>query len=216
MAHEINNPVAVIQGNVDVIRQTLDGRAEDIATELELIDRQVHRIETIVGKLLQFARPTEFGTYEESVDVAAVTEDCLVLVEHVIATTDIEVATHYTDAPLVRINPGELQQVVVNLLVNAIQAMGQSGTLSIDLVAENQGKTPGACLKIADTGPGIPEENLDTLFDPFFTTKLAEGTGLGLSISQTLIQRAGGLIRVRNRERGGAEFTIWLPEDTYQ
>ncbi|WP_458722320.1 sensor histidine kinase [Shimia sp. W99] len=216
VAHEINNPVAVIQGNVDVIRQTLDGRADDIATELGLIDRQVHRIETIVGKLLQFARPTEFGTYEESVDVAAVLADCLVLVEHVISTTEIEVTTEFGQAPLVRINPGELQQVVVNLLVNAAQAMGQSGTLSLTLTSQSQNGKTGASLHIADTGPGIPEENLNTLFDPFFTTKLAEGTGLGLSISQTLIQRAGGFIHVRNREHGGAEFTVWLPEDIFQ
>lgn len=214
VAHEINNPVAVIQGNVDVIRQTLEGRTDEVATELGLIDRQVQRIETIVGKLLQFARPTEFGTYEEFVDVASVTTDCLVLVDHIITKTNIQVETVFEGAPMVRINPGELQQVIVNLLVNAAQAMGQDGTLSISLKTEVQGKRNGACLRISDTGPGIAKENLNTLFDPFFTTKLAEGTGLGLSISQAIIQRAGGLIQVRNRQKVGAEFSVWLPEDT--
>lgn len=212
VAHEINNPVAVIQGNVDVIRETLEGRAEDVQTELALIDRQVQRIEAIVGKLLQFARPSEFGAYEETVEVGQITEDCLVLVDHILSRTNITVKTDFGAAPFVRINPGELQQVIVNLLVNATQAMGDQGTLSIHLSSEDRNGLAGACLRISDTGPGIPEENINTLFDPFFTTKLAEGTGLGLSISQTLIQRAGGLIRVQNRPAGGAEFSIWLPE----
>lgn len=214
VAHEINNPVAVIQGNVDVIRDTLSDHTEEVKTELALIDQQVQRIETIVGKLLQFARPSEFGSYEEMVDFVAVTQDCLVLVDHLISKTDIKVETDFDTVPVVRINPGELQQVIVNLLVNAVQAMGQEGTLTVTLHAQEQDDRSGAVLSVADTGSGVPEESLNKLFDPFFTTKLAEGTGLGLSISQTLVQRAGGLIRVRNRDQGGAEFSIWLPQDT--
>ena len=114
--------------------------------------------------------------------------------------------------PLVRINPGELQQVIVNLLVNAAQAMGNDGVLSVSLSQTEDKGQAGACLCIGDTGPGIPDDNLDNLFDPFFTTKPAEGTGLGLSISQTLIRREGGHIRARNRNSGGAAFSIWLPE----
>jgi two-component system NtrC family sensor kinase len=215
VAHEINNPVAVIQGNVDVIRQTLDTRTEEVATELSLIDQQVQRIGAIVGKLLQFARPSEFSSYEESVDIASITKDSLVLIGHNLSNTDITIETQFGPAPLVHINAGELQQVIVNLLVNAVQAMEQDGTLTVSLFEETSDGVPGACLQIADTGPGIADENLDTLFAPFFTTKLAEGTGLGLSISQTLIQRAGGLIRVRNRRDRGAAFSIWLPADTF-
>jgi two-component system, NtrC family, sensor kinase len=214
VAHEINNPVAVIQGNVDVIRQTIGDRADEVGTELALIDRQVQRISAIVGKLLQFARPSEFGTYNELVDVAVATRDSLVLVEHVLSKTEIVVETQLEDAPLVYIDTGELQQVIVNLLVNAAQAMGQKGTLRVSLSAGLHNGDTGACLKISDTGPGIPKENLDTLFDPFFTTKLAEGTGLGLSISQTIVQRAGGVIQARNQSSGGAEFSIWLPQET--
>ncbi|MBM1633587.1 cache domain-containing protein [Sulfitobacter mediterraneus] len=212
VAHEINNPVAVIQGNVDVIRQTLDTRAEEVATELSLIDRQVQRIGAIVGKLLQFARPSEFSSSEETVDIGRVTEDSLVLIGHTLSNTQITVETDLAPAPPVRIDEGELQQVIVNLLVNAVQAMEQDGRLTVSLFPEELEGKAGTCLQIADTGPGIPDENLNTLFDPFFTTKLAEGTGLGLSISQTLIQRAGGLIRVRNRRKRGAAFSIWLPE----
>ncbi len=212
VAHEINNPVAVIQGNVDVMRMTLGTAADPVKTELELIDNQVMRIGAIVGKLLQFARPTEFGTFAESVDVAAVVRDCLVLVDHVISRQEIRVLTQMDEAPLVRIDPGELQQVVINVLINASQAMEGEGTLAISLAQEIRDGVCGAALRIADTGPGIPQERIDQIFDPFFTTKRGEGTGLGLSISQTLIQRAGGRITVRNRRARGAEFLIWLPE----
>ena len=115
------------------------------------------------------------------------------------------------DVPGVRADPGELQQVVVNLIMNAVQAMGGQGRLELRLHPEFQDGRSGVCLRVADTGPGIDPEKVDKVFDPFFTTKQAEGTGLGLSISQALVQRAGGIIKVRNRDRGGAEFSIWLP-----
>jgi len=211
VAHEINNPVAVIQGNLDVIRDTLQEAAEPVATELALIDRQVGRINAIVGKLLQFARPSEYGTFEENVDIGTVLDDCLVLVDHVIAKGEIEVTINRAEAPDVRINPGELQQVIINLVVNAVQAMNNRGRLTITLAPETREGRQGAALIIADTGPGVGAETLNTVFDPFYTTKLGEGTGLGLSVSQTLIQQAHGLISLRNRARGGAEFTVWLP-----
>lgn len=211
VAHEINNPVAVIQGNVDVMRQTLGESAGDVSTELSLIDRQVMRIDAIVGKLLQFARPTEFGTFEESVDVATLVDDCLVLVDHIISKHEITVEKHIEDAPLVRINPGELEQVIVNLVINAVQAMDGDGTLTLSLSEHDRDGRKGAQLQIRDSGPGIDPQKLGSVFDPFYTTKPGEGTGLGLSISQTLIQRADGLISVRNHPDGGAEFTIWVP-----
>ncbi|KUP90703.1 sensor protein ZraS [Tritonibacter horizontis] len=212
VAHEINNPVAVIQGNVDVMRMTLGTAADPVRTELDLIDNQVMRIGAIVGKLLQFARPSEFGTFAESVDIAAVVQDCLVLVDHVISRQEIRVLTQFEDTPTVHIDPGELQQVVINIIINASQAMEGRGTLAISLTAEDRDGIPGAALRIADTGPGIPADRFDQIFDPFFTTKRGEGTGLGLSISQTLIQRAGGRVSVRNRRARGAEFLLWLPE----
>lgn len=212
VAHEINNPVAVIQGNVDVIREALFDRASEVGTELSLIDQQVQRINGIVGKLLQFARPGEFGAFEEDVDVEQVLTDCLVLVDHAISKANITVEIATDPAPRVHINPGELQQVVINLIMNAIHAMKGTGKLNIHIAADRRGGQDGTIVQVADTGPGIAAEKLDTVFDPFYTTKLAEGTGLGLSISQTLVQRAGGIITVRNRNRGGAEFTVWLPD----
>ena len=211
VAHEINNPVAVIQGNMDVVRETLGDGAREVETELNLVDRQIVRIQAIVGKLLQFARPGDFAGYREAVPLAQVVEDCLVLVDHVLSKKRIAVETRLDEAPLVRADPGELQQVVVNLIVNAAQAMGEGGRLELSLGSELRDGGEGACLTVADTGPGIAEDRLSAVFDPFFTTKQAEGTGLGLSISQALIQRAGGLITARNRPEGGAVFAVWLP-----
>ena len=211
VAHEINNPVAVIQGNVDVIRETLGAETEEVKTELGLIDRQVGRIQAIVGKLLQFARPSEFADTEETVSIGPVIEDCLVLVDHMVSKANVSVETDLGETPPVRIDPGELQQVVINLIINAVQAMNEQGRLQISLKpAERDGRS-GARLQVSDTGPGIAKDKIDAVFDPFFTTKQAQGTGLGLSISQSLIQGAGGIISARNREEGGAEFRVWLP-----
>ncbi|WP_297767368.1 cache domain-containing protein [uncultured Roseovarius sp.] len=212
VAHEINNPAAVIQGNLDVIRHTLGPRAAPVMTEIELIDRQVGRISAIVSKLLQFARPSDFGTFEEDVDIATVLKDCLVLVDHVISKAELQVTIDTApDTPPVRINPGELQQVIINLLTNAVQAVQKRGQLVIATRPAQHSGRAGAALIVADSGPGIAPEKLSAVFDPFYTTKQGEGTGLGLSVSQTLIRQAGGLITVRNRDEGGAEFTVWLP-----
>ncbi|MEM6310877.1 MAG: cache domain-containing protein [Pseudomonadota bacterium] len=211
VAHEINNPVAVIQGNLDVIRETLGVQSEGVKTELGLIDRQIVRIQTIVGKLLQFARPGEFADLEESVPIEPVVMDCLVLVDHVIAQGDIKVVNELEPAAKVRVDPGELQQVLVNLILNAAQAMGGSGTLLLRCADEVRDDVAGVRLTVCDSGPGIPSDLIDHVFTPFYTTKQSQGTGLGLSISQTLIQRAGGIINARNRTGGGACFEIWLP-----
>ncbi len=211
VAHEINNPVAVIQGNVDVVRETLGSEAHGVETELNLIDQQVGRISAMVGKLLQFARPGEYAEFGETVNLRPVVADCLVLVEHVLAQKNIQVSTDLEDVAPVRIDPGEMQQVVINLIVNAVQAMDGNGSLSLQLKQIDRDNKPNVALKVSDTGTGLPEDVLATVFDPFFTTKLGEGTGLGLSISQTLVQQAGGLIEAENRPEGGAVFTVWLP-----
>ena len=211
VAHEINNPVAVIQGNVDVVRLTLGEQAEPVKTELDLIDRQIMRIGGIVGKLLQFARPSDYGKFEEHVNLRDVTQDSLGLVNHVYASNDIDVKLEFTNVPDVKINPSELQQVIINLIINAVQAMDGKGILTIQShVLERDGKN-GVCLAFHDSGPGISEDTINTIFDPFFTTKRAKGTGLGLSISQTIIQTAGGIITADNHPRGGALMSIWLP-----
>lgn len=211
VAHEINNPVAVIQGNMDVIRDSLGDQGDSIRTELGLVDRQIARIQTIVGKLLRFARPGEFADLEQTVPLGPVITDCLVLVNHEISQSDIVVETHLEAEQEVRIDPGEMQQVLINLIMNAVQAMAGVGTLTLRTTDADRDGVAGVCVFVTDTGPGIRPERVDDVFAPFYTTKQAEGTGLGLSISQTLIQGAGGLIRARNRDEGGACFEIWLP-----
>ena len=211
VAHEINNPVAVIQGNVDVVRLTLGEQAEPVKTELDLIDRQIMRIGGIVGKLLQFARPSDYGKFEEYVNLRDVTQDSLGLVDHVYASKDIDVKLEFSDVPDVKIDPSELQQVIINLIINAVQAMDGKGILTIQShLLERDGKN-GVCLTFHDSGPGISKDTINTIFDPFFTTKRGKGTGLGLSISQTIIQTAGGIITADNHPEGGALMSIWLP-----
>jgi two-component system NtrC family sensor kinase len=144
-------------------------------------------------------------------DLRTVVDDCLVLVKHVISQNEITVYKTLNPAPLVCVNAGEMQQVAINLIINAVQAMGANGTLYLTLEEQSRDGIAGACMIVRDTGPGVPEDIIASVFDPFFTTKHGLGTGLGLSISQTLVQRAGGLISARNRPSGGAEFRVWLP-----
>lgn len=214
VAHEINNPIAVIQGNLEMVREVLGPAAEPVKREIRLIDEQANRIREIVTKLLQFARPSEFAGYVEPVDVNAVIEDCLVLVRHVLAKGDIEIVRRYQTARSVGINRNELQQVLINLIVNAVQAMGEGGTLTL---RTRDWDDKGVVVSVQDTGPGIRPEDLSRIFDPFYTTKKQHGTGLGLSISYTLVERYGGTISVDSEYGKGAEFSVWLlSEPVYQ
>jgi two-component system, NtrC family, sensor kinase len=220
VAHEINNPVAVIQGNVDVMRELLGAESASVRTEFALIDQQVQRITAIVGKLLQFARPGEFSGAYESVDVRAVLEDCLVLVGFGISQGDTRVIRDFRAAPEVQMDAGELQQVLINLIMNALQAMAGDGTLTLRIASRPHEGDSGVAITVRDNGSGLAPGIAENVFDPFFTTKPGEGTGLGLSISQTLVQRAGGIITVDSDPgadngtgaKSGTAFTVWLPE----
>jgi two-component system NtrC family sensor kinase len=208
VAHEINNPIAVIQGNLDLLRELLGAAAQPAAAELKLIDEQVERMRLIVTQLLQFARPTEFAGYVESLQPAGVVDDCLVLVNHLLARSGIDVVRHFDATRSVAINRPELQQVLVNLMVNAIHAMPQGGVLVLSAHDDDDG---GVQLQVADSGPGVPADLLPQLFQPF-TTRKKDGTGLGLWISRSLVERYGGDITAANRSDGstGAVFTVRL------
>lgn len=217
VAHEINNPIAVIQGNLDLMRETLGAQTAPVQAELQLLDQQVDRMRLIVTQLLQYARPTEYAGYVEAVDVNRALEDSLVLVAHLLAHTHIEVERDLQATALAGINRQELQQVVINLLINAIQAMSEGGRLRLrtrnrsDLVADGRA---GVLVEISDTGPGLSPKVRERLFRPFFTTK-NDGNGLGLWISVGLVERYGGSIEGLNREElgdgvRGATFRIWL------
>jgi two-component system NtrC family sensor kinase len=130
IAHEVNNPIAVIQGNLDLVREMLGEHAAPVRGELALLDAQVERMRLIVTQLLQFARPTEFAGYVAAVDTARLVDDSLVLVGHLLAKTNILLQRDLRATRQPMLNRQELQQVLVNLLVNAIHAMPDGGTLT--------------------------------------------------------------------------------------
>lgn len=207
IAHEVNNPIAVIQGNLDLVRELLPApAAAAVRTELDLVDEQIERMRLIVTRLLQFARPGDFAGYVEALDPRAVLDDSLVLVNHLLARGGIVVQRALQPVRAVAANRQELQQVLVNLLVNAIQAMPSGGTLL--LATRDDGEMVE--ISVSDTGPGLPAELLPQLFQPFVTRK-PDGTGLGLWISRGIVERYGGDIVAANRSDGrGAVFTVRL------
>ncbi|MEI7447830.1 MAG: cache domain-containing protein, partial [Burkholderiales bacterium] len=208
VAHEINNPMAVIQANLDFARELLGPAAEPVREELGRIDAQVERVRRIVAGLLQYAKPAEFVGYVHPVDVGAVLDECLVLAGTRIASGRVAIRRESLATRPASINPSELQQVLVNLLLNALQAMPDGGELS---VATRDGDAGTVEIEVADRGPGLSEAALASLFKPFNTTK-QEGTGLGLWVSSSLVERYGGRIVAANREDGqGARFVVVLP-----
>lgn len=213
IAHEINNPMTVIQGNLDLIRSEVGAQAEDLKTEFRLIDEQVHSVFVIVNKLLQFTRPDEYAGEIESHHPDEVIEDSIPLVQHLLNKVDIDLylrlnATHYLG-----INRTELQQVLINLIVNAIHAMPDGGDLTLRADDVDQDGKPGVMITVQDSGKGMSAEVLGRVFDPFFTTKQGEGTGLGLSISRKIIRRYGGTMQADSVEGEGTRFTLWLPKE---
>ncbi|PSO16539.1 cache domain-containing protein [Bradyrhizobium sp. MOS003] len=214
VAHEINNPIAVMQGNLDVVRSVFGADADKAKVEFRLLDEQIHRISQIVTKLLQFARPEEYAGYVERHAPASVISDCLPLVQHLLNKTEIAVVRDDRASRLVLMNRNELQQVLVNLIVNAIHAMPDGGTLTLRSFDAERDDHQGVAIEVTDTGIGMSAEVIEKIFDPFYTTKRRQGTGLGLSISQTLIKRQGGQITAESHLGSGSTFTMWLPEAT--
>lgn len=207
VAHEINNPIAVMQGNLDLIRAELGPALAPVRQEVRLLDEQIDRVRLIVTKLLQFARPDAYAGYVEDVDVNTIVADSLVLVRHMLAKSGIQVVQALDATRAVRFSRSELQQVLVNLIVNAVHAMPEGGTLTLSAVDWD---ARGVRVDVRDTGAGIRAEDLPRIFDPFFTTKRREGTGLGLSISYALVDRYGGRITAASEPGRGATFTVWL------
>jgi signal transduction histidine kinase len=209
MAHEINNPVAVIQGNLDLIRELLGDHSRVIGAELGLLDQQVERMRTMVAHLLRAARPAEYPAYAEPIDLNRVVDESLVLSSHVVPAS-VQVVRELHATRLVAFDRQELQQLLVNLVANAAQAMPEGGTLTMATKDwDGAGAVAGAEVIVADTGSGIPPEIRDRLFLPQFTTR-RDGNGLGLWISLTLVERHGGAIEVEDAPGGGALFRVRL------
>jgi two-component system, NtrC family, sensor kinase len=206
VAHEVNTPLAVISTYAQMLaKQVADDSQKSLI--LEKIAKQTFRASEIVNSLLNFSRTS--STSYGGVSLNKIVQETLSLLEHQLTKAGIQIHTDLDpDVPLVHGNGGKLQQVFLNLFLNARDAMGAGGTLEVRSWAEGS----GARVEVSDTGHGIAPENLHRIYDPFFTTKGAKkGTGLGLSVTYGIIQEHGGSIEVSNRRGGGATFRVELP-----
>ncbi|WP_253944528.1 sensor histidine kinase [Pseudogemmobacter hezensis] len=214
VAHEINNPLAVISGNLEVVRMVLAEREPEAETELSLIDGQIRRINGLVTQLLQFARPEEF-TGSESADPKAAIEGLRPLVRHMLARGQVQLQEDLSATRRIRMNPHELQQVLINLIANAVQAMPEGGQITLTLTDDDTNPLgQGISLVLTDSGKGMDEATLSRMFEPFFTTRGRDGgTGLGLPICLSLVTRQGGSLSASSQPGQGTSFHIWLPAD---
>ena len=209
VAHEINNPTAVMLGNLDIMVAELGNKALPVQKEIDLVIEQIYRIKDIINRLLQYAHPDEYAGYISVIEVNSLVKDTLKLVNHLRQENTLEIRMDLKATQVVEINPQELQQVLVNLLVNAIHALPETDG-EITLKSRNW-KEKGVVISVKDNGKGIEKSHLKQIFNPFFSTKgQGEGTGLGLSISYGLVRRYGGNITAESELGKGSEFSIWL------
>lgn len=223
VAHELNNPLSNISTTAQILNED-DLDAEVRRELLTDIDRETRRAATIVRSLLDYAADRHFEP--KPVELAVLIEETLRFLKNLRAP-GIEISLAIQPGLAVTADRARLQQALLNLLKNALQAMGDYGELRIAAAPAAVASSPlgapvlaGRCpsdaaavdLVIDDSGPGIPAEQLSRVFDPFFTTKpVGQGSGLGLFISQEIIDQHGGCIGVENRIEGGARFRIRLP-----
>lgn len=209
-AHEINNPLAIISARAQLLemKETEPARKRNFQQMVE----QIERISAILGNLMDFARPTPLTA--ETVDIVAVLEKTLELVSGGLKPLGITLERHLPPGlPAIQADPRQLEQVFLNLLINAEHAMESSGG-HIRVAAAFDARNDSVSVSIADTGTGIPKELLDKIFDPFFTTKAeGKGTGLGLSTSYGIITNHLGDIRVDSEPGHGTTVTVRLPRD---
>jgi len=182
---------------------------EPVGEEIELIVQQVYRIQEIINNLLQYARPGEYASYLKQINVNSVIENTLKLLQHMRTSYNFELELDLKAKKTVRINEQELEQVLVNLLVNAIHALDKKdGKIC---VAARDWDDKGVVILIKDNGSGMDRDQISRIFNPFYSTKQqGQGTGLGLSLSYGLIRRYGGNITVASTPGSGAEFYVWL------
>jgi nitrogen-specific signal transduction histidine kinase len=207
IAHEINNPLTGILMYAAMVEN--DPRlAEHLKGDMQTITRETQRCAGIVQNLLNFSREVPPQKRHESIN--RLLDASLALVRNQPSYHDIRIEKHYQEGmPNVEVDPNQIEQVFVNLLINAGQAMPDGGVLTLTTALSADGERIDIIIK--DTGCGIPPENLRRLFDPFFTTKGQRGTGLGLSVSYGIMQNHGGLIDVESAEGQGTSFFLHLP-----
>lgn len=218
IAHEINNPLSVIKEKAGWLRDLLEEEDisssknfQEFADAVEKIEYHVDRARTVTHRLLGFARRME--PVQESVDLHKVLDESISFIENEALHRNIKIIRNFDPkVPLITTDPSQLQQIFLNILNNAVDAVDKDGTIWVDTYYNDLQKQ--LVIQISDSGPGIPEEIIDKIFDPFVTTKaLGKGTGLGLSITYSIVQKLGGRITAENspEEGKGAVFTIILP-----
>jgi signal transduction histidine kinase len=219
LAHEIRNPLGAIKGAAQLLAEPRPGESPDPSSGefIGIILEEVDRLDRVVGSVLDLAHRGDRSVLP--VDVNAVVRRTAQIVSAELRSEGVELLVLLEpDLPRVRIDPEQLRQVLLNLVRNALQAVGDRGKVTLSTRmrfgrttrSERRSEDPYVEIHVADTGPGISRKVLDKIFLPFFTTK-EKGTGLGLAISQRIVQNAQGRIEVRSYEGRGSTFTVVLP-----
>jgi PAS domain S-box-containing protein len=212
VAHEINNPLEAVGNLIYIARESPDATPE-IVHHLSLAEQELERVAHITRQTLGFYRESN---EPEHIDLPALVESVLRLYSNKLNSKNIRVERDFTECPTVLGVPGEMKQVISNLVSNAVDAVGASGKIRFQLHGVEDGNGGSVHMVIEDDGPGIPAEIAHRIFEPFFTTKKDIGTGLGLWVTKEIVERHGGSITVRSCEAnggGGAAFDIKLPCD---
>lgn len=207
LAHEVKNPLSAVLGYAQLSKRKLT-QPDALRQHLETIENETRRCNEIIGNLMQFSRQ-EKGEHSE-ICVNDVVQKSVAIVGHQLSLKNVRIGTELADdVPRISGNANHLQQVIMNLMINAQQAMGDGGgNVEISTLVENG----SLLITVSDTGPGVDADLATKIFEPFFTTKPAgQGTGLGLSVSYGIIQDHGGDISVERADSGGAKFVVKLP-----
>lgn len=209
VAHEFNNIIAGMMGYAQLVIKKKLGETEELNTEglANVVVSQCQRAKEVIDRLLNFSRRKD--TPREPVKLDALLEDVFQLVRRELVKNNIEIVRKFDDVPTIMANSGQIQQIFLNMVLNAMQAMStrSDGQLTVFLKSDKNFVT----IIFEDNGVGIPAKNLPRIFEPFFTTKGNHGTGLGLSVSYTIIQECGGEITFESKENQGTKFIIRLP-----
>ncbi len=203
IAHEIRNPMATVNLNTQILLRDLDVGEEHQVYMLD-IQKEVKKIERIISEILEFSKPRPAHLVENNINEVVLSVHELTRVQ--LRRDDLRVHFNLADhLPAVLIDPAQISQVVINLVINAMQAMPDGGDLTV--TTQTDSTTRRVELLVGDTGLGIPNENLSKIFDPFYTNK-PEGTGLGLSIARQILDKNQAAIRVSSKEGQGTVFRI--------
>jgi signal transduction histidine kinase len=210
LAHEIRNPLGVIKGSAEMLNQKLE-HSDELAHELAgYISTEVNRLSALVTEFLDFARPLHAELHPA--DLTALLDRVLTIVADRWTGKTVAVERDYaSNLPPIPMDESLCEQAFLNLVQNAYEAMEeQGGALRVEVRCATRDGHKGAEVRMADTGPGVPEELREEIFNPFVTTKKT-GIGLGLSIVSKIVDGHHGSIRVENRSQGGAVFTLFFP-----